>query len=92
MDTNQDKQQKEDKMLGKKYKGEEKYNVNYFVWGTIDNKTDSFYLNPNELDKFMTKQNFNTYQRSQVEKLSWSRGIEFEKGFTIERRLKPINN
>ena len=33
-----------------------KLKLNYFVWGEINGKIDSFYLTPNELDNFMKKQ------------------------------------
>ena len=37
----------------------------------------------------MQDQNFSKSQKKQVDELWGMRGIEFEKGFTIERRLKP---
>ena len=75
--------------IGKKYNGEEKYNVEYFVWGKIDGDYASFYANPKGLEEFMQDQNFSKSQKKQVDELWGMRGIEFEKGFTIERRLKP---
>ena len=77
--------------IGKKYKGEEKYNVEYFVWGKIDGDYASFYATPKGLEDFMVDQDFTKSQKKQVRDLWGMRGIEFEKGFTIERRLKPID-
>ena len=34
-----------------------KLKLNYFVWGQVDGKLKSFYLEPNQLDGFMKKQN-----------------------------------
>ena len=39
----------------------------------------------------MVDQDFTKSQKKQVRDLWGMRGIEFEKGFTIERRLKPID-
>mgnify|MGYP003136950190 CR=1 FL=1 len=69
------------------YSGEEKFYVQYFVWGTINNSTQSFYLNPSQLAFFMDEQKLNKSQRKQVCELWGHRGISFDKGFTIERRL-----
>ena len=68
--------------------GETKYDVEYFVWGTIDGETKSFTTTPKGLYQFMIDQNFTKNQMIQVQNLYGHRGIEFEKGFTIERRLK----
>ena len=69
--------------------GESKYDVEYFVWGTINGETASFYANPKGIYQFMIDQNFTKNQIIQVQNLYAHRGISFEKGFTIERRLKP---
>ena len=74
--------------LDTKYNGEENYTVQYFVWGKINEDHKSFYLTPSELQNFMNKQNLNKSQQKQVNELWGMRGIEFEKGFTIERKLK----
>tara|TARA_R100001230_G_C5593757_1_gene109311 strand:+ start:82 stop:669 length:588 start_codon:yes stop_codon:yes gene_type:complete len=79
---------REETMLGKKYKGEENYNVNYFVWGVVNGDHKSFYATPKELEIFMDEQNFSNSQKKQVSELWGMRGIEFEKGFTIERKLQ----
>jgi hypothetical protein len=76
--------------LETKYDGEENYTVQYFVWGRINEDHKSFYLTPSELENFMNEQNLNKSQKLEVKRLWGMRGIEFEKGFTIERRLKPI--
>ena len=47
------------------------------------------YLQEKGLYQFMIDQNFTKNQMIQVQNLYAHRGIEFEKGFTIERRLKP---
>ena len=73
-----------------KYKGEEKYNVEYFVWGKINGDYASL-CNSKGLEDFMVDQDFTKSQKKQVRDLWGMRGIEFEKGFTIERRLKPID-
>ena len=70
--------------------GEENYTVQYFVWGKINGDHKSFYLTPSELQKFMNEQNLNKSQQKQVNELWGMRGIEFDKGFTIERKLKLI--
>ena len=77
---------REETMLGKKYKGEENYNVNYFVWGVLNGD----HATPKELEIFMDEQNFSNSQKKQVSELWGMRGIEFEKGFTIERKLQLI--
>ena len=64
--------------------------IQYFVWGRINEDHKSFYLTPSELENFMNEQNLNKSQKLEVKRLWGMRGIEFEKGFTIERRLKPI--
>ena len=74
--------------LDTKYNGEENYTVQYFVWGKINEDYKSFYLTPSELQNFMNEQNLNKSQQKQVNELWGMRGIEFDKGFTIERRLK----
>ena len=63
-----------------------KLKLNYFVWGTIDGKTKSFYLEPNQLDGFMKNQNLSKSTIAQVYALRHCQGLELEKGFTIERR------
>ena len=68
--------------------GETKYDVEYFVWGRINGELASFYATPKGLYQFMIDQNFTKNQMIQVQNLYGHRGIEFEKGFTIERRLK----
>ena len=68
--------------------GETKYDVEYFVWGRINGELASFYATPKGLYQFMIDQNFTKNQMIQVQNLYAHRGIEFEKGFTIERRLK----
>ena len=75
--------------LETKYNGEDNYSVNYFVWGRINGDHKSFYLTPSELENFMNEQNLNKSQKLAVKRLWGMRGIEFKKGFTIERRLKP---
>lgn len=74
--------------LQTKYKGEENYSIQYFVWGKINGDYKSFYLTPEELQNFMDEQKLNKSQQKQVNELWAMRGIEFEKGFTIERKLK----
>ena len=81
---------REETMLGKKYKDEQNYNVNYFVWGVVNGDHKSFYATPKELEIFMDEQNFSNSQKKQVSELWGMRGIEFEKGFTIERKLQLI--
>ena len=76
--------------LDTKYNGEENYTVQYFVWGKINGDHKSFYLTPSELQNFMNEQNLNKSQQKQVNELWGMRGIEFDKGFTIERKLKLI--
>ena len=71
-----------------KYAGEENYTVQYFVWGRINGDYKSLYLTPSELENFMNEQKLNKFQKKQVNELWAMRGIEFEKGFTIERKLK----
>jgi len=66
---------------------EKKLKLNYFVWGTIDGETKSFYLEPSELMPFMKKQNLSKSTISQVYSLKYCQGLELAKGFTIERRL-----
>ena len=66
---------------------EKKLKLNYFIWGTIDGKTKSFYLEPNQLDGFMKNQNLSKSTIAQVYALQHCQGLELEKGFTIERRL-----
>ena len=36
---------------------EKKLKLNYFIWGQVDGESKSFYLEPNQLDGFMKKQN-----------------------------------
>jgi len=74
--------------LETKYKDEENYTIQYFVWGKINGDYKSFYLTPNELQNFMDEQKLNKSQQKQVNELWGMRGIEFEKGFSIERKLK----
>lgn len=74
--------------LETKYAGEENYTVQYFVWGRINGDHKSLYLTPSELENFMNEQKLNKFQKKQVNELWAMRGIEFEKGFTIERKLK----
>ena len=76
--------------LETKYNGEENYSVNYFVWGRINGDHKSFYLTPSELENFMNEQKLNKSQKKQVQELWGMRGIEFDKGFAIERKLKLI--
>ena len=76
--------------LETKYAGEENYTVQYFVWGIINGDHKSFYLTPSKLENFMNEQNLNKSQKLQVKRLWGMRGIEFDKGFTIERKLKLI--
>ena len=76
--------------LETKYNGEENYSVNYFVWGRINGDHKSFYLTPSELENFMNEQKLNKFQKKQVQELWGMRGIEFDKGFAIERKLKLI--
>ena len=64
-----------------------KLKLNYFVWGQVDGKLKSFYLEPNQLDGFMKKQNLSKSTIAQVYALQHCQGLELEKGFTIERRL-----
>ena len=76
--------------LETKYNGEENYSVNYFVWGRINGDHKSFYLTPSQLENFMNEQKLNKSQKKQVQELWGARGIEFDKGFAIERKLKLI--
>jgi hypothetical protein len=76
--------------LETKYNGEDNYSVNYFVWGRINGDHKSFYLTPSELENFMIEQKLNKFQKKQVYELWGARGIEFDKGFAIERKLKLI--
>jgi|TARA_Y100000033_G_C2691405_1_gene83909 hypothetical protein len=64
-----------------------KLKLNYFIWGTIDGETKSFYLDPNKLDAFMKKQNLSKSTIAQVYSLQYCQGLSLAKGFTIERRL-----
>ena len=66
---------------------EKKLKLNYFIWGTIDGKTKSFYLEPNQLDGFMKNQNLLKSTIAQVYALQHCQGLSLAKGFTIERRL-----
>jgi len=64
-------------------------NINYFVWGDVNGKSESFYLEPAELEKFMQEQNFTDVLTNAVRDLTHCRGISFrDKGFTIERKIK----
>ena len=63
-----------------------KLKLNYFVLGTIDGETKSFYLEPNQLDGFMKKQNLSKSTIAQIYSLKHCQGLELAKGFTIERR------
>ena len=63
-----------------------KLKLNYFVWGTIDGETKSFYLEPNQLDGFMKKQNLSKSTIAQIYSLKHCQGLSLAKGFTIERR------
>ncbi len=63
-----------------------KLKLNYFVWGTIDGETKSFYLEPNQLDGFMKKQKLSKSTIAQIYSLKHCQGLELVKGFTIERR------
>ena len=73
--------------LKTKYKGEDNYTISYFVWGEINGETKSVYYTPDQLANFMIEQNFNKSQIKQVNELWGMRGIEFDRGFTIERKL-----
>ena len=64
-----------------------KLKLNYFIWGQIDGESKSFYLEPDQLDDFMKKQNLSKSTIAQVYTLEHCQGLELAKGFTIERRL-----
>ena len=66
---------------------EKKLKLNYFIWGQVDGESKSFYLNPNQLEDFMKKQNLSRSTIAQVHALQYCQGLELVKGFTIERRL-----
>ncbi len=65
-------------------------NIDYFVWGEINNKSQSFYLEPDELQNFMKEQELTFMEKNKVNNLRYCRGLYFrDRGFTIERRIKP---